>query len=222
MRALAWLVWRELVSEWRGRDAAWTAALFSLAAAVSFGFALDPVEHDLAPLLPGLVVTTLVFAATLVLSRSFTREREAGGLDGLAALPVDRACVLYAKAAASFVMLLALVLVIVPVLVALLGFRGPLAWPPFLAALALGAAGLSLAGTVVAALAAQARAAEALLPVLLTPLLLPAVLAMARIGAGLAAGAPAAELGLWFRLLGAYDIVLGVIPLAVADPILSD
>lgn len=222
MRALAWLVWRELLAEWRGRDAAWAALLFGLSAAVAYGFALDPVAHDLDPLLPGLVITTLAFAAVLVLARGFAREREAGGLDGLAALPVDRAAVLYAKALAAFAVLAALAAVLLPVLVALLGLAARLPWLPFLGALALGGLGLALGGTVVAALAAQARAAEALLPVLLAPLVLPVVLAVARIGAGLAAGAAPAELALWYRLLGAYDMVLGVIPLAVAEAILGD
>lgn len=222
MRAFGWLLWRELKAEWRSREAAWAALLFSLSVAVTFGFALDPVQHDLRGLFPGLAVTVLVFAAVLVLARSFAREREAGGLDGLKALPVERYVILYAKAGAACLLLLALQAAVLPVLVALLGFTGPFAWGAFAAALALGTVGLGLAGTLAAALAGQARAADALLPVLLAPLIVPVVLAVARVGAGLAAGAAPTELGVWYRLLGAYDIVFSVIPLAVGEALLGD
>lgn len=222
MRALAWLVWRELRAEWRGREAVAAAALFSLVELLTFGFALDPVEHDLDPLFPGLVVTATAFTAVLVLERSFAREREAGGYENLAVLPVDRALVIYAKAAAVWVVLAGLQALTLPLLVALLRFDRPLAWPAFLAVLALGTAGLALAGTLVAAMAAHGRASGSLLPVLLLPLVLPVVLAMVRAGIALMVDPSiGGEAGRWFRLLVGYDMVFSVIPLVVADALLE-
>lgn len=222
LRQALWLVRRELWAEWRGRQGLTPAALFGVVVLFTFGFALDPTTHDLTPLYPGLAVTALALSGVLVLGRAFAREREAGGVDGLAVLPLDRVWVLYAKAAAATLWLLGLLALELPLLAMWIGFAGPFRWGPFLLALALAAVGLALAGTLGGALVAHARWGDGLLAVLLAPLVLPLVLAATRVGAGLLAGAGPAELAPWFRLLVGYDIVLGVIPLAVADALLAD
>jgi heme exporter protein B len=222
-RAVGAIVRKDLLVELRTGEAVPTMVLFSLSTFVLFHFALerDTVAGELAA---GVLWVTLLFAAVLAIGRLFVAEREQGGFDGFLLAPVDRTAMLLAKAAVLLAFLVALELVAVPAFAILL--LGPSPWgalPELVAVLALADVGVAVIGTVVGALGAQARARELLVPIIALPLLIPVAIAAARATSPLLlAGGAGALPGRWLAVLALYDLVFGLVALAIFDFLLEE
>ena len=198
--------------------------LFSLSTFVLFRFGLDreTLSGDLAS---GVLWVTLLFAAVLGMNRLFVAEREEGGFDAFLLAPVDRTALFVAKAAVLFGFLVAVEIAAIPAFAVLLLGPSPVA----------GAAGAAAGpaarrrrasrsiGTLVGALAIQTRARDLIVPLISLPLILPVVIAAAHATAPLFAEAGAEALpGRWLGVLGLYDLVFGLLALAVFDFLLED
>jgi heme exporter protein B len=179
------------------------------------------VEGELAA---GVLWVTLLFAAVLAIGRLFVAEREQGGFDGFLLAPVDRTAMLVAKAAVLLVFLVAVEIVAVPAFAILL--LGPSPWgalPELAAVLALADVGVAVIGTLVGALGVQARARELIVPIMTLPLLIPVAIAAARATSPLLLEAGAAGLpGRWVAVLALYDLVFGLVALAIFDFLLEE
>jgi heme exporter protein B len=217
------IVRKDQLVELRTGEAVPTMVLFSLSTFVLFHFALarDTVEGELAA---GVLWVTLLFAAVLAIGRLFVAEREQGGFDGFLLAPVDRTAMLLAKAAVLLCFLVAVEIVAVPAFAILL--LGPSPWgalPELIAVLALADVGIAVIGTLVGALGVQARARELIVPIMTLPLLLPVAIAAARATSPLLLEAGAAGLpGRWVAVLALYDLVFGLVALAIFDFLLED
>jgi heme exporter protein B len=222
-RAVAAIVRKDLLVELRTGEAVPTMVLFSLSTFVLFHFALarDTVAGELAA---GVLWVTLLFAAVLAIGRLFVAEREQGGFDGFLLAPVDRTAMLLAKATVLLCFLVALEIVAVPAFAILL--LGPSPWgalPELIAVLALADLGIAVIGTLVGALGAHARARELLVPIIALPLLIPVAIAAARATSPLLlAGGAEALPGRWLGVLALYDLVFGLVALAIFDFLLED
>jgi heme exporter protein B len=217
------LIRKDLRLELRTRESVPAMVLFSLSTFVLFHFGLDrrSLEGDLAA---GVLWVTLLFASVLAMNRLFVAEREEGGFDGFLLAPVDRTALFVAKAALLFAFLVALELVAVPAFVVLLlgPSPGPML-PEILAVLLLADAGIAVIGTLVGALAIQTRARDLIAPLLALPLMVPVVIAAAQATAPLLLEGGAEALpGRWLGVLALYDLVFGLLALAVFDFLLED
>jgi heme exporter protein B len=223
VRTVSALVRKDLSLELRTREAVPAMFLFSVSTFVLFRFGLDreTLEGDLAS---GVLWVTLLFAAVLGMNRLFVAEREEGGFDAFLLAPVDRTSLFVAKAAVLFGFLAAVELAAVPVFAILLLGPSPVqALPGLLAILVLADAGIAIVGTLVGALAIQTRARDLIVPLLALPLVLPVVIAAGQATAPLLLQAGADPLpGRWLAVLGLYDLVFGLLALAVFDFLLED
>lgn len=217
------LLRKELALELRTLETVPAMAIFSVTTFVVFHFALqaDAVEGDLAA---GVLWVTLLFAAMLGANRLFVADSEGGALDGLLLAPIDRTAIYAAKAIAFAAFLVLVELVAVPAFyLLLLGPGGADALPGLVVVLLLADVGIAAAGTLVAGLATQTRSRDLLVPLLGLPLLLPVVIGAAQATAPLfAAGGAGAPAGRWLAVLGLYDLVFGLLSLAVFDFLLED
>lgn len=191
--------------------------VFALAVVTVFGFGLRVTGVDLAPVFPGLLWTSFYFVGLLGLGRSFAGEKAQETLSGLLLIPANRSLLFVGKLLANLVFLGAVELVSLPLFFGLLGvpFTAPLL--PFAATLVLGTAGFASVGTLLSALAAHTRAAEMLLPVLAFPLLIPALIGAVEATASLLGVGDPLGWKRWLGLLGAYDLLFLVLPLALFD-----
>jgi heme exporter protein B len=193
--------------------------LFSIATFVIFHFGLnrDTIDGQLAA---GVLTVTLLFASLLGVNRLFVAEREHGGFDGFMLAPVERNSLLVAKAAAMYLFLVALELVMVPVFKLLLLGTGLHAG--LLLVLALADLGLAVIGTFVSAVAIHTRARDLIAPIIGLPLLIPLLIATARgIGPTFAVHAHGVP-GKWLLFLALYDAVFALLAYAVFDFLLED
>ena len=221
--AVGALVRKDLRLELRTRESVPAMFLFSLSTFVLFRFGLDreTLEGDLAS---GVLWVTLLFAAVLGMNRLFVAEREEGGFDAFLLAPVDRTSLFVAKAAVLFGFLVAVELAAIPAFAVLLLGPSPFqALPELLLILLLADVGIAVIGTLVGALAIQTRARDLIVPLISLPLILPVVIAAGNATAPLFAEAGAEAVpARWLGVLGLYDLVFGLLALAVFDFLLED
>jgi heme exporter protein B len=222
-RAIGAVIRKDVLVELRTGEAVPAMLLFSVSTFVLFHFGLDArsLEGDLAA---GVLWVTLLFASVLAINRLFVAEREEGGFDAFLLAPVDRTALFVAKAAVLFGFLVAVEIAAIPAFaVLLLGPSPAQALPELLAVLLLADAGIAIIGTLVGALAIQTRARDLIVPLISLPLILPVVIAAGHATAPLFAEAGAEALpARWLGVLGLYDLVFGLLALAVFDFLLED
>ncbi|HWV88206.1 MAG TPA: heme exporter protein CcmB [Capillimicrobium sp.] len=223
MRVLAAVLRKELRLELRTFESVPGMVLFGLTIFVVFHFGLEraSVEGDLAA---GILVVTLLFAGMLGLNRLYVADEEQGGFDGFLLAPVDRTWLFVAKATALFAYLVALEIVMVPAFALLLLEPGlGQALPELVLVLALTNAGFAIIAALVGAIAVRTRARDLLGPLIALPLLVPVVIAAAGLLEPLLREGGAGGLDAkWLAILGLYDLVFGLLSVAVFDPLLED
>lgn len=223
MRVALAVLRKELRLELRTLESVPGMALFSVTTFVVFHFALhrEQVEGDLAA---GILVVTLLFAGMLGLNRLYVADEEQGGFDAFLLAPVDRTWLFVAKATALFVYLVVFEIVAVPAFALLL--LGPgigQALPELLGILLLADLGFAIVAALVGALAVRTRARDLVGPMIALPLLVPVVIGAARAIEPLLLEAGAEPVpGRWLLILGLYDLVFGLLAVAVFDPLLED
>jgi heme exporter protein B len=223
IRTASAILRKDLAIERRTKETVPAMALFTVVVYVLFHFGLDRNTLD-GQLASGVLWVTLLLAAIIGVTRLFAAEREQGGIDGLLLAPVDRTALWVAKATGLFLYLVALEVVAVPVFGLLL--LGPDlfgAFPELAAVLLAADLGLAAVGALVAALASETTARELIVPLLLLPLLVPLLIAAASATEPLFRLTPVAEdFGRWIAFLAGYDLLFGLIALAVFDFLLDD
>jgi heme exporter protein B len=223
VKVAAAILRKELRLELRTFESIPGMALFSVTTFVVFHFGLDrsSVDGDLAA---GILVVTILFAGMLGLNRLYVADEEQGGFDGFLLAPVDRTWLFVAKAIALFAYLVILELVAVPAFgLLLLGPGLGQALPGLIIVLLLTNLGFAIIAALVGALAVRTRARDLVGPLIALPLLVPVVIGTAQALEPLLLADGAGPLpGRWLLVLGLYDLVFGLLAVAVFDPLLED
>ncbi len=206
---MAAMVWKDLVLEARSRDLVVSVVFFGLLLVVVFSFAIKPTPEMALELAPGLLWVAFAFAATLAMNRSFVREQEQGGLEGLLVSPVSRDAIFLAKAATSFLFMLLVEAALLPVYAVLLQFSAFSF--TLLLTIVLATLGFALIGTLFSALAAQTRSREIMLPVLFFPIVLPVIIGAVEVSTRAIGGETLFGAGRWLPLIGVFDALFLVI-----------
>jgi heme exporter protein B len=196
---------KDVVVEFRTREAVTAMAVFAVMAIVMFNFALRMRVDTLRPLVPGILWVTLAFAGTLGLSRSMSAEQANQCLDGLLLAPCDRSAIFVGKAVANALFTLAVAAIVAPIMAVL--FDESLLQAGVAIVVALGVIGYAGAGTLIAAMAASTRAREVFLPILLFPLALPLVVAAVIVTSGFLDRLPFSEFGAWLGVVVAFLVI---------------
>jgi len=221
VKKLAWLLWKDAVTELRSFERLSTLVLFAVAVLLTLHFSLPPESPARPKVAAGFLWAALLFAALLELRRSFESERRDGTLDGLRASPLDPALLYAGKVTSSLAVLGVLTVVLVPLTSLFFSGRSSGIAPAIGVAL-LGMLGLVAWGTLFAAVASGARGAEVVLPVLLFPLVVPQTIACVRLLAYYLAGDKLSSLGTGYILLGAFDVLSLGTSLLLFDYVLDE
>jgi heme exporter protein B len=210
---------KDLRAELRTKEAVNASLAFAVVILVLFNFAFDLDDPSTRMIVGGLLWLVFAFAGTLVLNRSFARELPNDCLDALVAAPVSGATLFLGKALASYLLVLAVELVSLPVFGILYNV-----WFPFaqmVVVLALGTWGLTVIGTVFSALTVNIRLREVMLPMLTYPMLVPALMGAMVLTAQLAAGTSIwGESSTWLKVLVGFDVLYTTAAIALVETIL--
>jgi heme exporter protein B len=205
-RAATIILAKELRTEFRTLELLQTTVVFVLVVLVLFSFTFDPTASESRRFGPGLLWLALLFAGSLMLHPSFTREQTNETLAALRLAPIDPIAILLGKVLANFMFLLLAELLLLPIFAVLYNVHLAPVLGRLLLVLVLGTLGLTTTGTVFSAIASQARMRELLLPLLLLPVLTPALIASTEATAGLL-GDPPELRRVWLVFLVAFDVL---------------
>ena len=209
LRPIGVLVWKDILLELRSRDLVVSVLVFGLVVVVVFNFALNVTPQRVTAVAPGILWVAFAFAGVLAMNRAFAREKEQGGLEGLLLAPVSRDSIFLGKAAASFLFMLLVEAILLPIFAGLLNFSA-LSFTLVLT-IVLATLGFALVGTLFSAIAVQTRSREILLPVLFFPVILPVIVGAVEATKQAIGGETVVGLGHWLPLLGAFDALFLVI-----------
>lgn len=203
----AWIVlWKDLVTERRSREALNALLFFSLLLLFVFQFALGDRERLLA-VLPGLLWLGFVLSGLVGLGRAFLAERENDCWEGLVLAPGDKSAIYLGKLAGNLLLMLVVEAMLIALFTVFFGVELGGALGPLAVVLALGTLGFAAVGTLFAAMTSQVRARELLFPVLLLPVQVPVLLGAVKATEAVLAGEPLAGVAHWLKLLAAADVV---------------
>lgn len=210
---------RDLRLEWRERDAANAMLFYALLVIVIFSFAFADQAALTARIGGGLLWVAFLFAGMLALDRAFAREAPGDCLTGLCVSPASRAAILGGKCAASFVLMLAVECVLLPLFAVIFNPPAATRWAGVILVALLGTWALAATGTYFSALGARARQRALLLPLLLLPVAIPALIAMVQATEVYLNGPGSA--GFWLELLLGYDVIFTALGVLLADVVLE-
>lgn len=206
-RQLGWLLYKDLLVEWRARELLIATVLFSIIIVLLFSFAFLGGSPPTVEVMSGVLWVAVSFAGLLGVSRSFEREREADTLAAVLLSPLPRSVLYVSKLVAITLLMLLTASVVVPGLMLLFGLQIGPSWGLFMLLVLLGSVGFAAPAALFGASLGQARAREVLLPLLVYPLVVPALLAGAR-GTYAALYATPESIGdavRWLKFLFAFD-----------------
>ena len=210
LRATLAIAWKDVRLEFRSRETVVSALVFGLIVVVVFNFGLNRTPGSLAPVAPGLLWVAYAFVGVLAMNRTFARELEQGGMDGLLAAPVSRDAVFLGKMLGTLVFMLVIEAVLLPVFAVMLDL--PALSPVLGLIILLATIGFATAGTFFSGIAAQSRSREILLPVLFFPVIVPVIIAAVEATALALQGGPLQPIWTrWLPLLVVFDALFLVI-----------
>ena len=210
LRGALTVAWKDVRLELRSRDVITSALVFGLIVVVVFNFGLNRAPGSLAPVAPGLLWVAYAFIGVLAMNRTFTRELEQGGMDGLLLSPVSRDAVFLGKMLGTLAFMLVIEAVLLPVFAVMLDL--PALSPILGLVILLATIGFATVGTFFAAMAVQTRSREILLPVLFFPVMVPVIIAAVEASAVILQGGPLTPLWTrWVPLMFVFDALFLVI-----------
>ncbi len=214
------ILWKDLISELRTRDLLGGMVLFGVLVLLIFNFAFDLRIDNVAAVAPGVLWVAFSFAGMLGLARSFVQEKDRGAFDGLLAAPIDRGAIYLAKFLGNVIFMSVVEAVCLPVFTAFFNFG--VVSLDIIAISFLGTCGFAAVGTLFSAMAANTRARDVLLPLLVFPICVPVVIAAVEATAATFGGSPPETRWRWLALLGAFDLIFGVLCFVVFDVVVEE
>jgi heme exporter protein B len=210
---------KDLRLEWRSRDSVTAMLFFSLLVVVVFSFAFDPTAAVSRQIAGGILWMVLLFASTMALNQSWTREQRNHVMDAQRMAPSPAAALFLGKALANMIFVTAIELILAPLFIIFYNLHALGQGWLLLAVMPLGTWALVANGTFFAALGLRTRNRELMLPLVLFPISVPALLAMMQATTGILTGE--IEPDLWLRVLGVYDVVFTTVCLLLFETLLN-
>ena len=214
------LALKDILLEVRTKEIVSSVLLFAFLAVIIFNFAFDPTPAVVALVAPGILWVAFTFAGVLGFNRSFILEKDKGSLDGLLLCPVSRDVIYLGKFAGSFLFMIVVEALLLPVFAVLYDFS--LFIPELLLIAALATLGFAAVGTLFAAMAVNTRSRETMLPLLLLPLTVPVIIAAVEATGAILDGDSFGDLGRWWQLLLAFDVIFLVVSSVLFGAVLEE
>jgi heme exporter protein B len=211
---------KDLVSESRTRDVAFSVLFFAILVIVIFNFAFEPGADTTKLVAPGILWVAITFAGILSFNRSFIQEKEKGCIDGLKLCPIDKEVIYLGKMLGSLIFLLIIEIIILPIFSIL--FDLPLFMPNLILIAVLATVGLSAVGILFSALSVNTKAREILLPILFFPIVTPLIIAAVKATELVLKGEAIGSMSSWLQILGIFDVVFIVASIFVFEYVIED
>ena len=209
-----------MLLESRTRETVIPILVFSFLVIIVFNFVIDPKPALVEAVAPGILWVAFTFAGMLGLNRSFSMEREQGGMEGLMMCPVGRDLVYLGKMLGTFLFVLLVELIMLPIFAII--FNLPLFEPGLWIITLMATFGFASVGATFSAIAVNTKAKEILLPILFFPIAAPVIIAAAEATRAVLAGDSIGDYSRWLQLMAVFDVMFVVIGSITFDFILGE
>jgi heme exporter protein B len=216
------ILWKDILIEYRTKDALTSMLLFGLLVILMFHFAFEPDSLETEKFGPGLLWITFIFAGILGMNRAFAGERENDSLQGLMLAPIDWGAIYLGKMLANllFMLIAEAVILFCFSMFFNLNLIPKLGW--LLIITLLGTLGFASVGTILAAISMNTRMSDVMLPVLLLPMALPVAIGAVESTAAILMDPPGEGLNFWVKFLVVFNIIFITLPLLLFDYVLEE
>jgi heme exporter protein B len=219
LRQLAAHLRKDLLLEFRSRDAIIGMIFFALLVVVIFSLAFDPTMAQSRAISGGILWVALLFAAVIALNQAWAHETRHNVLDALRMSPSSPALLFLAKALVNFLFVTVLELILAPLFIVFYNLHTLGETWKLLLILPLGTWALVTNGTFFAALSLRTRNRELILLLVLFPLSIPALLGAVLATTAVFTGQDSPDL--WIKLLVVFDVIFTTAGLLLFDVVLS-
>jgi heme exporter protein B len=219
LRAALFIARKDLRTEFRTKEALNASVSFALVVLMLFSFAFDLGREEFYDISGGLLWLVYVFAGALIVNRSFIREVPNDCLDVLIASPMPAWALFLGKAMASFVLLLIVELVSLPVYGLFNNLQWVHAFWSLFGVMVLATWGITITGVAFSAVTVNVKLRELMLPVLHYPLLIPLLIGAMQVSTALIKG-EASDIGQELRIVIAFDLIFTSLALYLIEFIL--
>ncbi|MBI4310150.1 MAG: heme exporter protein CcmB [Chloroflexi bacterium] len=209
LQPIVTIAWKDVLLELRTKEVVTSVLMFALLAMVTFNFAFDPSPSVMALVAPGILWVAFTFAGILGFNRSFTLEKENNSLEGLLLCPVSRDVIYFGKLLGIFTFMMVMEAVLLPLFAVLYNLN--VLDPRLLLLSALATLGFSGVGALFSAIAVNTRSREIMLPVLLLPIASPIDIAAVEATRAILEGAAWGDVGRWWGIVIAFDVIFLVV-----------
>ena len=210
---------KDLRTEFRTKEALNASVSFSLVVLMLFSFAFDLGREEFYDISGGLLWLVYVFAGALIVNRSFIREVPNDCLDVLIASPMPAWALFLGKAMASFVLLLIVELVSLPVYGLFNNLQWVHAFWGLFGVMILATWGIAITGVAFSAVTVNVKLRELMLPVLHYPLLIPLLIGAMQVTTALIKG-EASDVMQELRIVIVFDLIFTSLALYLIEFIL--
>ena len=199
------LIRKDLLIEWKNKDAIIAMAAFTALVLLLFGIAVESIPKLLLDIAPGAVWISYLFSAVLGFNRLAMAERENNAIYTLLIAPIDRSLIFLSKFCVNFILIFLVELISLPLIMLFFNIDIYLIIWPLLQVYVLATLGISAIGTLFSAMLVNIRMKDVLMPLLTFPLLVPLLIAAVSLTRILFTGQ--SEESYWIKMLISYDII---------------
>jgi heme exporter protein B len=210
---------KDLRTEFRTKEALNASVSFALVVLMLFSFAFDLGREEFYDISGGLLWLVFVFAGALIVNRSFVREVPNDCLDVLIASPMPAWSLFLGKVVASFVLLLIVELISLPIYGLFNNLQWMHAFWPLLGVMMLATWGITVTGVAFSAVTVNVKLRELMLPILHYPLLFPLLIGAMQVSTALIKG-EASDIGQELRIVIVFDLIFTSLALYLIEFIL--
>ncbi len=213
LRQIAAVIRKDLRREIRTRETLTTTVAFSVMLMVIFAFAFYRDDQTVSIVFPGILWVSILFTATLAITRSFEEERRSGCLRALALAPGTEVSLYIAKLVVNLLFVVLFELILIPLIALTFDVDLLARVDQWLAIIGAGTLGFVALGTLVSAMLVHSHLREVMLPILLYPLAVPIIIAGVKVSSWILVGNAPERVWYWIGVLTVVDLIF----LAVAQ-----
>jgi heme exporter protein B len=210
---------KDLRTEFRTKEAINASLSFAIVVLMLFSFAFDLGREEFYDISGGLLWLVYVFAGALIVNRSFVREVPNDCLDVLIASPMPPWALFLGKTIASFVLMMVVEVISLPVYGLFNNLQWTHAFWPLIGTMMLATWGIAITGVAFSAVTVNVRLRELMLPVLHYPLLIPLLIGAMQVSTALIKG-EGGDIGQELRIIVVFDLIFTSLALYLIEFIL--
>jgi heme exporter protein B len=211
MNVIQSIVHKDLVTEYRSRQAFVSTLFFGLLVLVVGNFALSAANEQFPLFAPGVLWISFLFSGVLFLNHILQIEKEENTLAAILISPASPGDVFLGKMLSAFLFLVALMTILLPVFHVLFNFQFTIRslWLYLLVVLA--AVGYCSLGVLFSTISMGLKNREVILSVILFPILIPLLIMAAKASIVLLNDFAMRQFYDWLKLLVAFDVIFFVL-----------